>query len=83
MLKILFIASLALNVILILACLRLYQTKSWWQQRGRRVEDYVDALRVQLDDFYKEEMRTNLTDEQRQFASAVKHALGSGPKSSS
>lgn len=75
MLKLLLIASIALNVVLVLACIRLYQTKSWWQQRGRRVEDYVDSLRVQLDDFYKEEMRAQLTDEQKQFADAVKRAL--------
>lgn len=82
MLKILLFASLALNAMMLIAVWRFKQTRDWWQDRGRRVEDYVDALRMQLDDFYKQEMQQKLTDEQRQFASeqsklaeAVKRAL--------
>lgn len=82
MLKILLLASLALNAIMLLAVWRFKQTRDWWQDRGRRVEDYVNTLREQLDDFYKQEMQQKLSDEQKQFAAeqaklaeAVKRAL--------
>lgn len=82
MLKILLLASLALNAIMLLVVWRFKQTRDWWQDRGRRIEDYVNALRTQLDDFYKQEMQQKLSDEQKQFAAeqaklaeAVKRAL--------